>query len=179
MTKSEYKLLNRPHNVTHSYSKNIFKNFKNSKILKLIFFFKKHNFFKKLTFFKKLKYLPVTKHERTSLNRPSVGLVLELTCPFDARTNIDGARKRKTERYPNLHDDLSENFKCELITLEICSRGYIDKENCSRLAHICKIFKIKHIRDLTVTLSKLALIGSRIIYNGRHSPSWTSDYNYE
>ena len=92
-------------------------------------------------------------------------MVIELTCPFDARINIDKARERKLKRYFNLQADLSKNYKCDLITLEICSRGYIDKENCSRLTLICKIFQIKHIRDIIVTLSKLGLIGSKIIYN--------------
>ena len=84
------------------------------------------------------------------------------------------------DRYENLTNDLNhDKWKCELITLEICTRGLIDKENKSRITHICNLFKIKNINAVIATASKLALIGSRIIWNGRRSPEWNDNYNLE
>ena len=103
--------------------------------------------------------------------------MIELTCPWDSKENIDRARNRKTIRYTVLNNDLMMIARSELITLEIGARGFIDKENKSRLSHICKSFRITKIHDFISTVSRLSLVGSHIIWNGRHSPEWTNDMN--
>ena len=103
--------------------------------------------------------------------------MIELTCPWDTKENIEKARNRKIMRYSDPNNDLNLIGKSEVITLEIGTRGLINKDNKSRLTHICKMFQISKIHDFISTTSRLALVGSHIIWNGRHSPEWINDLN--
>ena len=58
--------------------------------------------------------------------------------------------------------------------LEVGTRGFINPRNKGVLVHIAKIIIIKKIKDLTRKCSKLALLGSYMIWNARHSEDWNS-----
>ena len=76
-------------------------------------------------------------------------MIVELTVPFES--NIHGAERRKKDRYASLEYDILElGHQCEVLTIEIGSRGYITKENKERLTNIFKSFKVKkHTNILT------------------------------
>ena len=96
------------------------------------------------------------------------------SCPtvFDYEEAVTAAEKRKVARYSNLVREISDTAGVELATLEIGVRGLITQCNKSKLTHICNKLKIRKISEILTTVSKLALVGSRAIGNGRNSPTW-------
>jgi hypothetical protein len=79
------------------------------------------------------------------------------------------------QKYDNLSKDIeSQGFQCNSLQLEVGVRGFINNRNKGVLTHIAKLLKIKKIKDLMKRCSKLALLGSFIIWNARHSEDWTS-----
>ena len=103
---------------------------------------------------------------------PEVRLV-ELTVPWDTRSNIDGALKRKMERYEELTNTIKGNgFKCFNLPLEVGTRGLITARNRGVLTTLCHTMKLKKITKVTRSCSKLALFGSYSIWNARYSADW-------
>ena len=99
-------------------------------------------------------------------------VIIELTVPFEL--NIDQAHKRKLDKYTALVSDIKSNgFECDIITLEIGSRGYISPDNQKRLKSILKLCNnpasFKSFRD---DLSKLAILSSFSIFHAHKEPSW-------
>ena len=101
-------------------------------------------------------------------------LLVELTVSFDIINNLKEARTRKTARYNQLVTGIEEesSYKCNLVTAEVGARGFISKENKSSLVFVATKLGINKISHFTATMAKLALLGSRVIYNARNSPSW-------
>ena len=100
-------------------------------------------------------------------------VIVELTVPFES--NIHGAERRKKDRYASLEYDILElGHQCEVLTIEIGSRGYITKENKERLTNIFKSFKIKKHTNILTSISKIALLTSYSIYNSRQGAEWSS-----
>ena len=105
---------------------------------------------------------------------PEVALV-ELTVPWDSASGMEKARIRKDDRYDKLKTDIEGNgFKCHNIPLEVGARGFINTRNKGVISHICKIMNIKKVSQVLKNCSKLALLGSYVIWNARHSQDWTS-----
>ena len=100
--------------------------------------------------------------------------LVELTVSFDNIENLNEARTRKTLRYENLVTDSEQEsgFKVHLVTVEVGARGFISKENTTSLVFVATKLGINKISNFTATTAKLALLGSRVIYNARNSPSW-------
>ena len=98
--------------------------------------------------------------------------IIELTVPFEC--NIDHAHKRKSEKYCCLVEDIrSAGYTVDFWTLEIGSRGYISKNNMLNLKNITKLLKCEQSASkLSVSLSKLAILGSYSVYNSRNEPTW-------
>ena len=85
------------------------------------------------------------------------------------------ARKKKDDRYEKLNSDIEEQgFRCFNIPLEVGARGFINNRNRSVISHICKIMNIRKVSQVFKNCSKLALLGSYVIWNARHSQDWTS-----
>ena len=63
-------------------------------------------------------------------------------------------------------------YTVHLVTVEVGARGFISKENKSSLVFVATKLGINKISHFTATTAKLALLGSRVIYNARNSPSW-------
>ena len=98
--------------------------------------------------------------------------LIELTIPWDTEEAVQAAEDRKIARYSDLILKLSDQSRAELITLEIGARGFISASNKTKITKICNIIKIKKIAAVNTTMSRLALIGSRTIWNGRNSKTW-------
>ena len=99
--------------------------------------------------------------------------LIELTVSWDTKEGIEAARQRKEVRYAPLLSDLQEaGTKANLITIEIGARGFISKVNKSSITHLAHILKISKIKEFTAMSSRLALSGSRAVYNARNSPEW-------
>jgi hypothetical protein len=99
-------------------------------------------------------------------------LIVELTVPFEL--NADQAHERKVNKYAALVADIRSNgFQCDLIALEIGSRGYISPHNLKRLKQILKHThnhtSFKEVRD---NISKLAILSSFTIFHAKCEPNW-------
>ena len=106
---------------------------------------------------------------------PQEVTLIELTVPWESSQGLENARIRKDQRYEDLSDDIENlGFKCNSLQLEVGVRGFINTRNKGVLTHIAKLLKIKKIKDFMKKCSKLALLGSFIIWNARHSEDWTA-----
>ena len=104
---------------------------------------------------------------------PKQILLIELTVPFES--NITDAHKRKIDRYKALVQDLNEtDYDTIYEAIEVGQRGFIDKENKTRIKQIlAKCGCNKRPKELVSDLSKAALLGSFIIFYSRHEQAWT------
>ena len=100
-----------------------------------------------------------------------VGLV-ELTVAWESASGIEKARIRKDDRYNKLTTDIEGNgFRCHNTPLEVRARGFIYTRNKGVTSHICKKINIKKVSQILKNCSKLALLGSYVIWP---SQDWTS-----
>ena len=98
-------------------------------------------------------------------------VIIELTVAFEL--NIEKAHKRKVDKYTALVLDIkSKGFECDIIGLEIGSRGYVSPDNQQRPKSILKLcnnpVSFKNFRD---DLSKLSILSSFSIYHAHKEPS--------
>ena len=101
--------------------------------------------------------------------------IIELTIPFE--TNIDNAHQRKQDRYASLtHDITATGWKCNLLCIEIGSRGLITPQNKSRLKELLKLsdYSAKY-PDFRDEIVKTILFSSYVIFQGRCEPAWQID----
>ena len=62
---------------------------------------------------------------------------MELTVPWDTKSNMTAALQRKTERYENLATEIEGNgFRCSNIPLEIGTRGVVNARNRAVLGKV-------------------------------------------
>ena len=99
-------------------------------------------------------------------------IIVELTVAFEL--NINDAHNRKMNKYAGVVSDIqSHGFQCDIIALEIGSRGYVSPDNQNRLKQILKLshnpVKFKKFRD---DISKLSILSSFAIYHTHNEPSW-------
>ena len=107
------------------------------------------------------------------ITSPDNVTIVELTVPFDTNAGIDAARVRKTSRYSNLEYDLIElGYSCDVIFVEIGSRGLITKSNKQSMTFLAKKLGISKISNFIAMSGRSALEGSRVIFNARNSPHW-------
>ena len=100
--------------------------------------------------------------------------LMELTVLWDTETSIKAAEERKKLRYADLTRELNSVIKTELITVEVGARGLITPANKAKITHLCNLGKVRKVSAVLQTVSKLALIGSRCIWNGRNATVWGS-----
>ena len=99
-------------------------------------------------------------------------VLIELTVPFEP--NIRKARERKEERYHQLLGDIkAKHIESHLVCFEIGSRGVVTKENKQQVKKIFKYVGVNACKNIVNKLSKLALVGSYVIFNAKSDPSWT------
>ena len=84
-------------------------------------------------------------------------------------------RKENRKGYPELIADLEEKgYKVTYLTLEIGSRGHINRKNKNVIRDMLHKFSgTKLAQKLTKTISKIAVVGSYIIFKSRHEKTWT------
>ena len=94
------------------------------------------------------------------INRQNKILILfELSVPFE--TNIDSTHSYKIDRYLTLIADIEDaGFQVKYYPIEIGSRGYISKDNISRLKSLSKDINV-HLHQKT-TKNCLAYTGHRL-----------------
>ena len=72
-----------------------------------------------------------------------------------------------------VNDIVNQGYNCQLICLEVGSRGYVSKGNKTRLK--TQLTKMKMGRKLKTTLhhiSKLAVVSSYSIFCAKDEPTW-------
>ncbi len=110
--------------------------------------------------------------------------MMELTVPFE--TNIEKRHKYKEDKYKDLKDHILSRpgvNSCNLICLEIGSRGIFSKDNTDRLRALCSIVTAinrRSIRRLKFQLEKIAIQASYKIYQNRNNKHWIKpEYLYQ
>ena len=101
--------------------------------------------------------------------------IIELTVPFE--TNIEKEHTFKTNKYATLIQDIEDKqISSELTFVEVGCRGYVSESNKIRLTTILKSLDIKpskrQVKELTVSISKITLLTSFIIFKCKDEPHW-------
>ena len=101
--------------------------------------------------------------------------IIELTVPFE--TNIEKEHTYKTNKYATLIQDIEDKqISSELTCVEVGCRGYVSESNKIRITTILKSLDIKpskrQAKELTVSISKTALLTSFIIFKCKDEPQW-------
>ena len=97
--------------------------------------------------------------------------IIELTVPFE--TNIE----KETNKYATLIQDIEDKqISSELTCVEVGCRGYVSESNKIRITTILKSLDIKpskrQVKTLTVSISKIALLTSFIVFKCKDEPQW-------
>ena len=97
---------------------------------------------------------------------------VELTICFE--TNFDAAHERKIHRYASLTTDLeTKGYKVNYFAVEIGSRGFVNKDNQSRLkSFFRKTSKGVKWSETKTKLATTSLLGSYVIYSSNCDASW-------
>ena len=104
--------------------------------------------------------------------------ILELTVPFE--TNIQRAHEYKCHKYTHLILDLqSQGFSVKYFAIEVGCRGLLTTNNSKRLqAFFSSVpglkLPSKDFRQLKVSLHKIAITTSFMIYKSKYSKLWHS-----
>ena len=101
--------------------------------------------------------------------------ILELTVSFEPC--MADARPRKQNRYAALVNDISDKgYKCELITIEVGSRGLLTKECAFSLKTLLKLLGIplKWLHRLKSSLSKTSVLASYVIFYSKYDSNWNT-----
>ena len=101
--------------------------------------------------------------------------IIELTVPFE--TKIEKEHTYKTNKYATLIQDIEDKqISSELTCVEVGCRGYVSESNKIRITTILKSLDIKpskrQVKELTVSISKTALLTSFIIFKCKDEPQW-------
>lgn len=98
--------------------------------------------------------------------------LLELSVPFEP--NIDKARSTKLERYASLVADINDmtDWHCDLVCLEVGSRGLITKDNKMQIKRVFNIVKEKRMNSIYADISLRANSASYAIFNARFCSVW-------
>ena len=116
-----------------------------------------------------------------TLKKPDIVLIeektnkvelFELTSCADSMDNINGAQKRKKERYEILSKDLKADLKC----FEVCALGNIPSHARETIRYL--VGK-KAARTTFKTLAKIAISASYYIFNRRRDREWNSPSLFE
>ena len=107
------------------------------------------------------------------IDRPNSSIyILELTICFE--TNFDAAHKRKLNRYASLTTDLEiKGYKVNYSAVEIGSRGFVNKDNQSRLKSFFRTTS-KEVKwsETKTKLSTTSLLGLYVIYSCKGDVIW-------
>ena len=100
--------------------------------------------------------------------------IVELTVPFE--TNIEKEHTFKTNKNATLIQDIKDKqISSELTCVEVGGRGYVSESNKIRTT-ILKSLDIKpskrQIKELILSLSKLAQLTSFVIFKCKDEPEW-------
>ena len=99
--------------------------------------------------------------------------IIELTVPFE--TNFEKEHTFKTNKYATLIQDIKDKqISSELTCVEVGCRGYVSESNKIRITTILKSLDIKPSKRQvkTLSLSKLALLTSFVIFKCKDEPVW-------
>ena len=92
--------------------------------------------------------------------------LIELTVCFE--TNFEVARERKVSRYTDLVEGAEQHgYKCELITVEVGSRGVVEVERMDRLKRLMNVAR-REWDIFLVTLAETTMKESHKIWNVRN-----------
>ena len=99
--------------------------------------------------------------------------IFEITVPFETR--LQQSRQLKQNKYAHLVHDLEcKGWQVNRRTVEVGSRGLINKENTETLTSFLEFTKDKRKpKKFLATISQLAIIGSFKLFLARRDASWT------
>ena len=104
--------------------------------------------------------------------------IIELTVPFE--TNIEKEHTFKTNKYATLIQDIKDKqISSELTCVAVGCRGYVSESNKIRITTMLKSLDIqviqpskRQVKELTLSLSKLALLTSFVIFKCKDELEW-------
>ena len=102
--------------------------------------------------------------------------LLELTIPINTKEGLQNARDRKLakENYITLIGDLhTRGFKAELETVEVGSLGHFSSDTIQSVHSLLNHLKRRSICTLLLSLSKLAISCSQVIFNCHKQSEWS------
>ena len=103
--------------------------------------------------------------------------LLELTIPINTKTGLQNARacKQAKDNYISLLGDLeARGFTSMLETVEIESLGHFSLDSINSLHSIISLLKRRSVRNLMLSLSRVAISCSQTIFNCRNQLEWSS-----
>ena len=117
-------------------------------------------------------------------DRPDIVLVseeqkvtlVELTVPFEM--NIKSSHDYKVNKYAGLVSDIiSQGYECQLLCIEVGSRGYISPDNRDGIKSLLKTVnpksKSKDFKSCMNNLAKIAILTSYFIFLNKDEPEWS------
>ena len=102
--------------------------------------------------------------------------LLELTIPINTKEGLQNARdcKLAKENYITLIGDLhTRGFKAELETVEVGSLGHFSSDTIQSVHSLLNHLKRRSICTLLLSLSKLAISCSQVIFNCHKQSEWS------
>ena len=101
--------------------------------------------------------------------------IIELTVPCE--TNIEKEHTFKTNKYATLIQYIEDKqISSELTCVEVGCRGEVSESNKIRIATLLKSLDInpskRQLKELTVSISKIALLTPFIIFKFKDEPQW-------
>ena len=100
---------------------------------------------------------------------PQKVILLELTVPWDRKSNIASAFQRKEARYETLAMDIeAKGFECLNLPHQVGTRGLISQRDRNVLLQLCSLFNIrkwKNLREISVRLHYWEVI--KFFWQGR------------
>ena len=92
----------------------------------------------------------------------------------DSEHNIKTRHTYKANKYSHFTRDIT-NYRATVIPFEVGARGYLTTENEQSLRKICSFSeKGTKTKDFLESISKLASMGSYLIFTARKQPTWSS-----
>ncbi len=108
------------------------------------------------------------------INRPhKIAILIELTVCFE--TNFEKSEKRKENRYGSLLNDVVfTGFSCELITIEVGSRGLVSVDNRSKPITIYSHQNGSKtlVTNLKDKLSRTSVLASYAVFYSKYASEW-------
>ena len=125
----------------------------------------------------KRQHASLSNYTHSDTSRHQVDYTMDRKWQNMSAFNIEKEHTFKTNKYATLIQDIKDRqISSELTCVEVGCRGYVSESNKIRITTILKSLDIKpskrQVKELTLSLSKLALLTSFPIFKCKDEPEW-------